>query len=416
MRGSTVLALCTALVLVITLGWASPQGSAQQGPIKIGAAWPLTGLVAASGKDMLNGFELYLDSINRTMSGRRVEFIMEDTAGVPANALTKTRKLVERDRVHVVMVGLLATEGYAVRDYVTRFKAITLFPIVAADDLTQRVRSPYIIRTGWASSQPSHPFAEYVYNTLKFRKVAAIANDYAFGYEVVGGFQKAFEDLGGCVAQKIWNPLGTPDFGPFLAQLRRDVDAIFALEVGADAIRFMKQYEEFGLKARLPLIGGGVLTDESLLRSMGDEAIGTITALQWSAALGTDHARRLVDAYRARYGTVPSYYAESLYSTARWIDVAVRRIRGNVEDKTAFMNALKTVELFDAARGPIKLDKYNNPIHNVYVRRVEKVAGTLQNIVIYTFPNVSQFWKYDPEKFLQQPLYTRDFPPLSGCR
>ncbi|MDR7538077.1 MAG: ABC transporter substrate-binding protein [Armatimonadota bacterium] len=416
MRRSMVVALCAVLVLVATLGGVPPTGWAQQGPIKIGAAWPLTGLVAASGKDMLNGFELYLESINRTMAGRRVEFIMEDTGGVPANALTKTRKLVERDRVHLVMVGLLATEGYAVRDYVTRFRAITLFPIVAADDLTQRVGSPYIIRTGWASSQPSHPFAEYVYKTLRYRKVATIANDYAFGYEVVGGFHKSFEDLGGCVVQKIWNPLGTPDFGPFLAQLRRDVDAIFALEVGADAIRFMKQYEEFGLKARLPLIGGGVLTDESLLRSMGDEAIGTITALQWSAALATDHAKRFVDAYKAKFGTAPSYYAESLYSTGRWIDAAVRRIRGNVEDKTAFINALKMVELFDAARGPIKLDKYNNPIHNVYVRRVEKVAGTLQNTVIYTFFNVSQFWKYDPQKFLQQPLYTRDFPPLSGCR
>jgi branched-chain amino acid transport system substrate-binding protein len=415
MRRWIFAALCTVLVLAMAMG-ASPESWAQQEPIKIGGAWPLTGLVAASGKDMLNGFELYLDSIARTMSGRKVEFIMEDTGGVPANALTKTRKLVERDRVHLVMVGLLATEGYAVRDYVTRFKATTLFPIVAADDLTQRVGSPFIIRTGWASSQPSHPFADYVFNTLRYRKVATIANDYAFGYEVVGGFQKAFEDLGGCVAQKIWNPLGTPDFGPFMAQIRRDVDAVFALEVGADAIRFMKQYEEFGLKARLPLVGGGVLTDESLLRGMGDEAIGSITTLQWSAALGTDHARRFVDTYRTKFGAAPSYYAESLYTTGRWIAAAVRRIGGKVEDKTALINALKAVELFDAPRGSIKLDRYNNPVHNVYVRRVEKVGGVLQNTVIHTYHAVSQFWTYDPQKFLQQPLYTRAFPALSACR
>jgi len=392
------------------------ESSGQQPPIKIGAAWPLTGAVAASGKDMLNGFELYLDSVGRTMSGRKVEFIMEDTAGVPANALTKARKLVEKDRVHVMMIGLLATEGYAVRDYVTRFKAVTLFPVVAADDLTQRTGSPYIIRTGWASSQPSHPFAEYVYNTLRYRRVAAVASDYAFGYEVVGGFQRRFEDLGGCIVQKVWIPLGSPDHSPYLATVRRDVDAVFGLFPGADAIRFMKQYEEFGLKARLPLIGGGVLTDESLLRSMGDEAIGTITALQWSAALDTPAAKRFVDAYKARYGTAPSYYAETLYTTGRWLDVALRRIRGNIENKEAFMEALRKVEFFDAPRGPIKLDKYLNPIHNIYVRRVDKVAGTLQNTVIYTYPNVSQFWTYPPEEFLKQPVYSRDFPPLRPCR
>jgi len=410
----TLAVIAWTVLASLLLGF--PEGStAQQGPIKIGGAWPLTGVVAASGKDMLNGFELYLEQVNRTMSDRRVEFVMEDTAGIPANTLTKVRKLVERDRVHVLIVGLLATEGYAVRDYVTRFRAITLLPVVAADDLTQRLRTPYMIRTGWASSQPSHPFAHYVYHKLGYRKIAAIADDYAFGYEVVGGFQKAFEDLGGCIVQKVWNPLGTPDFGPYLSQLRRDVDAIFALEVGADAIRFMKQYQEFGLKERLPLVGGGVLTDESLLRSMGDEAIGVITALQWSAALNTTAARRFVEAYKQRFGTDPSYYAETLYTTGRWLDIAIRRIGGRVEDKQAFLNALRKVEIFDAPRGPVRLDAYQNPIHNIYVRQVQKVGGKLQNTVIFTYPNVSQFWTYNPEEFLKQPVYSRDFPALKRC-
>ncbi len=416
MRGKAPGLVCTALIVALTL-FSMPVGSmAQQRPIKIGAAWPLSGTVAASGRDMLDGFALFLDEIARTMSGRKVEFIMEDTAGVPANTLTKVRKLVEHDRVDILVGGgLLASEGYAIRDYVDRNKVILLIGVVSADDLTQRQRSPYIIRVGWTSSQPSHMFAEYVYSTLKYRKLAMIAADYAFGYEVIGGFQKRFEELGGCIVQKVWSPLGSPDFSPYLAQLRKDVDAIFALQVGAGAVRFMKQYEEFGFRGRLPLIGGGVLTDESLLRSMGDEAIGTITTLHWSAALDTPAAKRFVDAYTSRYGTAPSYYAEALYTTGRWLEAALRRINGNVENKQVLLDALRKVEIFSAPRGPVKLDKYQNVIQNVYVRRVEKVGGTLKNVVIFTYPNVSQFGKYDPAKFLQQPVYSRDYPPFKPC-
>jgi branched-chain amino acid transport system substrate-binding protein len=365
---------------------------------------------------MLNGFQLFLHDIGETMAGRKIEFIMEDTAGVPTNTLTKVRKLVEHDRVHVLIGGgLLASEGYAIRDYIDRNKVILLIGVVSADDLTQRLRSPYIVRVGWSSSQPSHMFAEYVYNTLKYRKLAMIAADYAFGYEVTGGFQKRFEELGGCIVQKVWSPLGAPDFSPYISQLRREVDAIFALQVGAGAVIFMKQYQDFGLRGRLPLIGGGVLTDESLLRSMGDEAIGTITTLHWSAALETPAAKRFVDTYTSSYGTAPFYYAEALYTTGRWLEAAVRRVRGNVENKQALLDAIRNVEIFSAPRGPLRLDKFQNVIQNIYVRRVEKVGGTLKNVVIFTYPNVSQFGKYDPDKFLQQPVYSRDFPPLKPC-
>ena len=416
MRGKAPGVVCMVVIVVLALVLMPAGSMAQQGPIKIGAAWPLSGTVAASGKDMLNGFALFLDEIGNTMGGRKVEFIMEDTAGVPANTLTKVRKLVEHDRVDILVGGgLLASEGYAIRDYIDRNKVILLIGVVSADDLTQRQRSPYIIRVGWTSSQPSHMFAEYVYSTLNYRKLAMIAADYAFGYEVKGGFQKRYEELGGCVVQKVWSPLDTPDFSPYLSQLRRDVDAIFGLQVGAGAIRFMKQYQEFGLKGRLPLIGGGVLTDESLLRSMGDEAIGTITTLHWSAALETPAAKRFVDAYTSRYGTAPSYYAEALYTTGRWLEAALRRIRGDVENKQTLLDALRKVEIFSAPRGPVRLDKYQNVIQNVYVRRVEKVGGTLKNVVLFTYPNVSQFGKYDPDKFLQQPVYSRDFPPLKPC-
>ncbi|MGH8735647.1 MAG: ABC transporter substrate-binding protein, partial [Burkholderiales bacterium] len=223
---------------------------AQSGPIKIGMLAPLTGPFAQIGKDMVNGTELYLDEIGRQVGGRKIELIIEDDEGNPATALNKTRKMVEQDKVHIVTGGLLANVGYALQPYIDGQRIPATYPVMAADDITQRKPAKYIVRTGWATSQPMHPFAEWVLKNTSARKIAFIGMDYAFGYETLGGFQQVFEQGGGQIVQKIWAPLNTNDFAPFLSQIKRDADAVLALFVGRLALQFMKQYEESGLKAR----------------------------------------------------------------------------------------------------------------------------------------------------------------------
>ncbi|TMI93116.1 MAG: ABC transporter substrate-binding protein [Bacillati bacterium ANGP1] len=390
--------------------------TAPAAPIRIGFLADITGTVAQSGRDMLDGFQLYLAERGSVMAGRQVQLIVEDAGGVPANALTKARKMVEQDRVHLLTAPLLASEGYAIRDYIVDRNVPTLFAVSSADDLTQRKRAPNLVRTGWASSQPSHPFGEWVAATLKYKKVATVGSDYAFGYEVVGGFQRTFELHGGEIVQKLWAPLGTPDFSPYVTQIRRDVDAVFAIPVGADVLRFVKAYRQYGLKDRLPLVGGGLLTDESNIRGMDlEDAAGIITPLMWSAALSTPQARKFVEAYTARYHKDPSYYAETNYSGAMWVEAAVQQLGGKVEDKEAFLRALRAVQLPNAPRGPMRLDAYQNVIQNVYVRKVDVQGGHAANAVIDTFHNVSQFWKFPPEEFLRQPVYDRGYPPCRYC-
>jgi branched-chain amino acid transport system substrate-binding protein len=388
---------------------------AQKGSIKIGVLAPMTGSAAAIGKDMVNGLAMYLDEMGQQMAGRKVEVIIEDTQGKPDVALTKLRKLVESDNVQVLVGETFAHIGYALAPRVDEYKVPMLYPVIAADDLTQRKPAKWVVRTGWTSSQPSHPFGEWVYTTLGYKKIVTIAIDYAFGWEVVGGFQKSFEEAGGQIIQKLWPPLGTTDFAPYLSQIRRDADAVFALMVAASSLRFPKQYQDAGLKARLPLIGGGTTFDEFVLPSLGDEAIGGISPLIYSAALDTPVNTQFVKAYRAKFGKVPSYFSETCYTTGRWINEAAQAVGGKVEDREPFLAALRKVEIPDAPRGPIKLDSYGNPIQNIYVRKVEKKDGELWNTVIHTFPAVSQFWKYPPEEFLKQPVYSRDFPPCKHC-
>lgn len=409
------LLIVVAAVLVLVAAVAPDPAWAQKGPLKIGFLAPLTGGAAQVGKDMVNGLNMYLDEIGNQIAGRKVEVIVEDTQGQPAVALTKVRKLVESDKVHVLAGGLFAHVGYALAPKIDEYRVPMLYPVMAADDLTQRQPTKWVVRTGWTSSQPSHPFGEWVVKTLGYKRIVTFGQDYSFGWEVVGGFQKSYEEAGGQIVQKLWIPLGTTDFAPFLAQIRRDADAVFALMVAASALRFPRQYQDAGLKARLPVIGGGVTMDEFVLPSLGDEAIGIITPLIYSAAIDTPVNKRFVKDYRAKFGKVPSYYSETCYTSGRWINEAAKAIGGNVEDREKFLSALRKVEIRDSPRGPIKLDAHGNPIQNIYVRKVEKKDGELWNTVIHTFPAVSQFWKYKPEEFLKQPVYSRDFPPCKHC-
>jgi branched-chain amino acid transport system substrate-binding protein len=409
--------IAVVLALGVVVGFllvAVPNTPAQQPPIRIGFVTALTGTAAQAAKDMVNGFEMGLDEMGRTMSGRKVELIVEDTQSRPDVAITKARKLVEHDHVHILAGLLFGHVGYAVAGKSDEFKTPLMVTIAASDDLTQRQRYHWVIRTGWASSQPSHPFGEYVAKTLGYKKVVTIGSDYAFAWEVISGFQRTFEENGGQVVQKLWPPLGAMDLAPYIGRFRRDADAVMTMIAGAPTLQFFKQYRDAGLK--MALLAGGPAVDEAFLPQMGDEAIGTLSPLIYSAALDTPANRRFVHDYRAKYGKIPSYFSETNYTSARWIAEAVKVVGGNVEDKEKFLAALRKVELPDALRGPLKLDSYGNPIQNVYIRKIERNKdGELQNTVILTIPAVSQFWKYNPEEFLKQPVYSRDAPPCRYC-
>jgi len=407
--------LALAVLVAAAVALAAGPSMAQKGPIKIGMLVPQSGPLAANGKDMINGFEMFFEENGYRLAGREIKFIVEDDEGKPATGLTKIRGLVEGQGVHLVTGPLSAGVGYAVAPYIHARKVPAIFPIVAGDDLTQRKRSPYIVRVGWAGSQPSHPFGKWVYDNLKYKRVAVIAYDFAFGWEVVAGFQRTFEEAGGQVVQKLWPPLGTADFAPYISQLKRDVDAIYAQFSGADALRFGKQFAEAGLKERLPLIGGGTFVDEHVLRVQGDEVLGVITALHYSAALQTPANKKFAAAYEAKYKQIPSYYSEGTYVAGVALKAALEATGGDIENVDKFLAALRRVDLSESPRGPMRFDDYGNPIMNIYVRKVERVNGRLQNTVIHTFPMVSQFWTYRPEEFLKHPVYSRDYPPCKAC-
>ena len=393
---------------------------AQAEELRIGFLAPMTGIFAQVGKDMADGFQFYLSEHGNKLGGADVKFILEDEQGKPDTAVTKAKKLVLQDKVHMFIGGLLASTGYALAPVSSAEKTLYIAPIAAADDLTQRDLSkyPYFIRTGWTSSQPHHPLGQWACDQ-GYKKVVTIAADYAFGYEVTGGFQKAFEDCGGQVIQKIWPPIGTKDFGPYIPTIKQDADAVFSLMVGPMTLQFPKQLRGAGIKK--PIIGGGTSYDEFALPFMGDEVIGDVSALQYSAALQTPKNEAFVKAYRAKYGKVPSYYSESNYTTAQWIDEAIKQSGGKWPGPEQLIKTMQAMKL-DTVRGPVSLDDMRNPIQNIYIKKVEKKKmfgydkDELWNTIIKTYPNVSQFWTYGKDAFLKQAVYNRDFPPCKFCQ
>ena len=198
------------------------------------------------------------------------------------------------------------------------------------------------------------------------------------------------------------------DLSPYFPQFSKKADAILAILSGRSGMQFAKQYQDYGLKAKFPVLSL-ILTDEHALPSMGDEALGIISALHYSEALDNPANKKFVKAYREKAKKPASYFSEGAYTGVRWLVEGIKATNGDVENKAKFLEALKKVDLQNVPRGPMKLDPYMNPVQNIYIRKVERVGGNLQNTVIYTYPNVSQFWTYKPEDFMKQPVYSRDF-------
>ena len=410
-------------VLPLLLGGAVVFGASQapaQEELRIGFLAPRTGLYTAIGTDMLNGFQLYLDEHKGMLGGMKVKLIVEDDQGKPDVDVTKAKKLILQDKVHMLVGALLASSAYALAPVSTQEKTLYIASSATADNIAQRQadQNPYMVLSTWVPSQPNHPLGQWACDQ-GYKRVASVAADYAFGYEQLGGFQKAFEECGGKIVQKIWTPLGTKDFGPYIPAIKSDVDAIFTLMVGPMSLQFPKQLRQSGNKK--PIVAGGTSYDEFVLPFMGDEVVGDVSALQYSAALETPKNEAFVKRYRAKYNKVPSYYSEGNYTTAQWIDETIKKSGGKYPGPEQFIKTMASIKL-DTPRGPVELDlDTKSPVHNIYIKKVEKKKmfgypkEELWNTVIKTYEKVGTFYTYDKAKFRAQPVYSRDYPPCKFC-
>jgi branched-chain amino acid transport system substrate-binding protein len=379
-----------------------------EGPIRIGLLTVKTGPLASGGIDMEHALTMFLNDRGGMLSGRKVELLTADTAGVPATARTKAQELVEKNNVHCLIGPLAAFEALAIDDYIRQEQMPTL-SVAAAEDMTQRRPNPWFVRATSTSAQCAHPLGEYAAKELKYKKMITIADDIAYGQEMCAGFQRVFEENGGQIIQKLFPPLTVPDYGSYVADLK-NADAIFLGFAGSNGFRFLRQFVEYGLKDKMQIIGGMTALDEAVLRNMGDEALNIITACWYSAELDNKPNQVFAPAFRKEFTYDPGFYAASTYVNGAVLETAVKAVNGNVEDKPALMAALRSTNV-DTVRGPVKFDDLGNVVGNVYLRKVTRKDGRLVNSVFKTYPDVSQFWTYGKQAFLANPVYSREFPP-----
>ena len=272
--------------------------------MRIGLITVKTGPLASGGIDMERALVMYLKERNYTLAGRKIELIVADSGGVPATARTKTQELVEKNKVHMLIGPLAAFEALAIDDYIAQQKIPTL-AVAAAEDMTQRKANPWFVRATSTSSQCAHPMADYCAKTLKWKRMVLIADDIAYGHEMTAGFQRTFENLGGKIVQKMFPPLTVPDYGTFLAQLKTNVDAVFLGFAGSNGFRYLRQFNEYGLRGKVQVVGGMTALDESVLRNMGDEALGIQTVCWYSAELANPINVKFAAAFRKQFGYDP---------------------------------------------------------------------------------------------------------------
>jgi branched-chain amino acid transport system substrate-binding protein len=392
---------------------AAKSETQDRGPIRIGVITVRTGPLAGPGKQLENGFNLFLQERNKEIAGRKVDLIVLDSAGSPTTAKLKAQELVERYHVNVVVGPLASNEALTVQDYIRDAQMPLVSPSALEEDMTQRKATPWAVRATSTAAQMSHPLGNYAASALGFRRIATIATDFAYGHATVAGFQRVFEESGGRIVKKIWVPTNAVDFSTYIAQIP-DVDAVYASFSGASAQNFIRQYNEFGKKGKIPLLASHSTVDESLIQEMGDDAAGIISSAQYAATISTPENRKFADAYLAAYGIEPGFYSAGAYVAGLFIEAALTKTGGNIEDKAAFMKALRDVKIERSPRGALKLDEFGNPICDIFIRKTERKDGRMQNTIIKTYPQLSQFWTYDPKKFLQEPVYSRDFPPAKN--
>ena len=363
-------------------------------PIKIGYLAPYVGVFAKFGSDLRDGFKLYLDEIGNKAAGRQIIFIDEDDEGKPEVGLVKAKKLVEKDQVHILAGIISSGVAYAVRDYVIEKKIPLVITNAGATKLTQEQRSPYIFRTSFANGQQDLAGGWYAYAKIGVRKVIMMGSDYAAGHEKAAGFKKAFQFMGGEVVEEIYPPLGTNDFAPYLAKITNyvgKVDRTWAFFAGSDAIRFVNQYDEYGLKAKIKLFCEEGVTDEANLPSQKEAALGVESYARYCIGHDSTENKRFVREYRKKYNYDPGSLSEGGYVGAKFIVKALEAVKGKIENQEAFLKALRSVKI-EAPRGPVRLDEHQNVIFNTFIQRVEKKDGKYNNIVVSMIPDVDQYW------------------------
>lgn len=374
-------ALGASLVLAACGGGTLGGGGSEQtasGPIKIGLLLPQSGVYKSLGDDMLAGFKVYLEEKGQKLGGREVQVVTADEGETAETGKAGADKLVKQDRVAVVS-GVVSS---ATMNGIVDLFETSEIPLVGANaSPTTLTGKTYIWRTSYVNDEPGKALGGYVAKQ-ETGPVYLLAADYQAGKDETGGFMETFKPAGGKVADEVYTPFpATKNFQPFLSNLQKSgAKSVFTFYAGGAAVDFVKQYDQFGLTGKVKHYSAGFLTEGGVLAAQGDAAIGTLTAMNYSADLDNEANKKFVAAYEKATGRPPTTYAMASYDAAQVIDKAIEK--AGKADSKSINAAIKEIGEIDSPRGTWSFNDNGTPKQMWYLREVKKEGGKLSNVVI----------------------------------
>lgn len=357
---------------VLAAGLISVPSSQATGTIKIGYLNATIGPFAGPAPQITIGLNIALKEINGMVGGKKIVIIQEATDATPQLAIEKAKKLIEKDHVDILFGPLSGDEGVAIARLSKKYPKVTFINTTgSASEATNQSPSANFFRFHGDAAQWSGGVGPIAYNLLGYKKVAIIADDYSFPYANAGGFATGFCAAGGVIVGAQWPALGTKDYSSQIAALPKDVDAIYAGLGGADAVQFLKQAAQFGLKK--PLIGGAILVDGTVLGSkadIGDAALNTIAGGPVPDDSYTSPAWDKFKAQLTAAGTSPNIFSVVGFMSAKSMLLGLVQVKGDLsKGQAAYRKALSNLK-WNTPTGPLRMDKNRNAIVSNFIYQV----------------------------------------------
>ncbi|MFM1991691.1 MAG: hypothetical protein RJA99_4648 [Pseudomonadota bacterium] len=391
-------------------------GAWAQEVIRIGVLATLDGPFAAGGQDGMRGADLALLQRKGMAGGKKVEFVKGSSNANPDVAVNATRKLVEQDKVQIMVGPLSGSEGIAVKNYSKSQPGVTFVNGGSgAQATTLQDPSPNFFRFNTEGAQWMVGLGEYAFKDKGYKRMALISEDYSFPYSQVQGFMAGFCKAGGKMVEKIWVPLGTKDYAAAIAKLPRDIDAIFAVLGGSDAVNFLTQYEQAG--GNKPIIGGTITVDQTVLGFRGrrpDAIVGTPTAGPMADALDTPEWKQFVADYKTNFKDglpSPSLFAFLYYINTKAVLDALDAVKGDLSNNQAKLRETLSTMTLKTPVGDVKLDGNRQAVGPNFITEVAKAPdGKFFNKVVRKVEAVDQTLGLGKAEFDKMGLGTRDNP------
>ena len=386
--------------------------------LKVGLLATLEGPFAVPGQDGIRGAELALKQRGGTAGGKKIEFIKGSSDGTPDKAVNATRKLVEQDKVQIMIGPLSGDEGVAVKNYAKSKPDITFVNgSSGAQAATLVDPSPNFFRFNSEGAQWMVGLGEHALGK-GYKKMFLIAEDYGFPYSQVQGFMASYCAKGGKVVDKAWVPLGTKDYSTVIAKIPKDIDALLVVLGGSDAVNFLTQYEQSG--GNKPMVGGSITVDQTVLNYKGkrrESLLGTASAGPMADSIDTGEWKKFVADYKAAFKDgfpSPSLFAYLYYINTKAALDGLDAVKGDLGGgQKAYRAALQKTN-FAGPAGPVKIDDNRNGVGTTYITEVVKTAdGSFTNKVVKQVPNITQTLGLSKAEFDKMGLGSRDVP---DCR